>query len=77
VFFRQSAKRQATSLGLAGWARNLADGRVEAAVEGPAEAVAAWLAWCRKGPPAARVDGVQIQDEHPTGEVGFQVLPNP
>lgn len=73
VFFRQSARRQAETLGLTGWVRNLGDGRVEATAEGPAEAIAAWLDWCRQGPPAARVDELRIEDEAPAGEAGFRV----
>ena len=76
VFFRQTARRQAETLGLAGWVRNLPDGRVEAAVEGLGPAVARWLAWCRRGPAGARVDEISTTEEPPAGETGFRVLPN-
>lgn len=68
VFFRESARREAERLGVRGWVRNLPDGRVEALVEGLAEAVDAFIRWCHKGPPAARVDGVTVKDAAPTGE---------
>jgi len=58
VFFRASTAQQATRLGLRGWARNLADGRVEVLAAGSAEALAALEAWLHQGPPAAQVSGV-------------------
>jgi acylphosphatase len=39
VFFRDSCRRLAEQHGVAGWVRNLPDGRVEAVFEGPAEDV--------------------------------------
>jgi acylphosphatase len=59
VFFRQSTRQQAESLGLTGFARNNPDGTVTIEAEGTPEALAALAAWCRKGPPAARVDRVE------------------
>lgn len=70
VFFRESARREAERLGLAGWVRNRSDGSVEALVEGPAERLAAFQAWCREGPPAARVDGVELADPAPDAPLG-------
>lgn len=75
VFYRQSARETAVRLEVAGWARNLADGRVEAVAEGAPEAVDAFVAWCRQGPPAARVEAVEACDEAPAGETKFSVLP--
>ena len=76
VFYRQSARKRAEDLGLSGWVKNLADGRVEGVAEGPQEAVETWLAWCRQGPASARVDAVTVRDEAPTGEAGFRILSN-
>lgn len=61
VSYRYSMGEQARAAGLRGWVRNLRDGRVEAVVQGPAAAVDALLAWCRQGPPEARVDEVLIE----------------
>lgn len=60
VYFRASTRNQAIALGVTGYARNLADGRVEVLVEGKDEAVNKLIAWLAHGPPAARVDAVEI-----------------
>ncbi len=70
VAYRQSAVDEARRLGLAGWVRNLPDGRVEAVAEGGRAQVEALVAWCRRGPRLARVDDVAIQWEEPRGDVG-------
>ena len=72
VFFRQSCRRLAREEGVAGWVRNLCDGRVEACFEGPADAVSRLVTWCGHGPPSARVSAVEVLDEAPVGEVGFR-----
>lgn len=64
VWFRQSTLEQARERALAGWVRNLDDGRVEARLQGPAEAVEAVLVWMRSGgPPAAEVSGLEVAEE--------------
>ncbi len=73
VWFRESCRREATGAGVSGWVRNSADGSVEAVLEGPAAAVDRVVAWCRTGPPSARVDGVEVTPEPPVGERGFRV----
>jgi acylphosphatase len=60
VFFRQSTVDEARRLGLCGWVRNCPDGRVEVEAEGERTKVEALVRWCGRGPPAARVDGVQV-----------------
>jgi acylphosphatase len=73
VWFRESCRDQAQAAGVAGSVRNLADGRVEVVLEGPPAAVDEVVAWCRHGPPRARVDGIEVVDEAPVGEQGFRV----
>jgi acylphosphatase len=68
VAFRAHAVREATRLGVTGWVRNLSDGRVEAVAEGARDAVDAFAAWCRRGPPGARVDGASVAEEPHRGE---------
>ncbi|HEX3715709.1 MAG TPA: acylphosphatase [Trebonia sp.] len=73
VFFRDTCRRLAGQYGVNGWVRNLADGRVEAVFEGPAEDVARLVEWSRDGPPAAAVEDVRVQAETPEGISGFQI----
>jgi len=73
VNFRSSAREEARRLGLAGFARNEPDGSVLIAVEGAEEAVERFVGWCRSGPPAARVDHVEVRPGEPTGVTGFGV----
>jgi acylphosphatase len=70
VFFRANTHRMATSLGLAGWVRNLPDGRVEAVFEGDEKNLAVMLDWCWKGPPYAVVRRADITEEPYTGDYG-------
>lgn len=60
VFYRHSTKTEARTLGLSGWVRNMDDGSVELEVEGPRSDVDKLIAWCRQGPPNARVDNVIV-----------------
>ncbi len=69
VSFRAYTVDEARRLGVAGWVRNLPDGRVEAEAEGDREAVEALVAWCRRGPPAARVEGVEVERKAFGGEL--------
>jgi acylphosphatase len=73
VWFRGATERQARALGVSGWVRNRPDGTVEAVFEGEAGAVARAVAYCRQGPPGARVERVEAFDETPEGLRGFDV----
>jgi acylphosphatase len=61
VFFRASAQQEGQQLGLTGEVRNLPDGCVEAIVEGEKRAVEDFISWCRRGPPSARVEDVEVK----------------
>lgn len=73
VGFRQSCADAARGRRVAGWVRNRRDGSVEAVFEGPEAAVDAMVGWCRTGPPAARVDRVEVTAEEPEQVHGFRV----
>ncbi len=74
VFFRDSARQKAGQLGLAGWVKNLPDGRVEALFEGPPERVREMIEWCKGGPPHATVEDVDAEFEVSGGDLeGFEV----
>jgi acylphosphatase len=62
VGYRAAFLRQAQSLGLAGWVRNRHDGSVEALVAGEAAGLERMTAWARRGPSAAQVDAVTVED---------------
>lgn len=73
VCFRAYTIDEATAAGVAGWVRNTPDGRVEAVFEGEKSAVETMIAWCRHGPPAARVNGVEVVWAEPKGEQSFEI----
>lgn len=68
VYFRQNTKQVADGHGVAGWVRNLPDGRVEAIFEGDEMAVNEVIEWCHVGPPKAKVDDVSVIFHKYTGE---------
>lgn len=55
VWFRQRTKELADRFGLAGWVRNLPDGRVEGFAQGSGPALASLRDWLTRGPPLAQV----------------------
>ncbi|MEO8754190.1 MAG: acylphosphatase [Casimicrobiaceae bacterium] len=65
VGYRDAAVQSAFVHDVAGWVRNRSDGSVEAFVQGTPEAVARYVEWCRRGPPLARVTGVEVVDAIP------------
>jgi acylphosphatase len=74
VFFRDSVRREAARRGVAGWARNCSDGTVEAVFEGPPDAVAALVDFCRAGPGHSEVARLDESSEPAEGLQGFEVL---
>jgi len=72
VGFRYSLTRAAQTQGVAGWARNRADGTLEAVFEGEPEAVASLIHLSREGPRGAQVERVELFDEEPEGLTRFK-----
>lgn len=68
VCFRMYACEEARALGLLGWVRNRPDGTVEVEVEGDERALDSFLAWCRQGPPSAKVIEVVAVFRSPSGK---------
>jgi acylphosphatase len=73
VWFRDSIRQLAESLGVAGWARNRSDGTVELWAEGPDHAVGKLLDYSREGPPRALVERVDVETASPVGHRSFEV----
>lgn len=68
VWFRDSTRREAQSLGLGGHALNLEDGSVEVLACGDEAALDALERWLHRGPPLAEVSCVLAEpadDESP------------
>ncbi len=75
VYYRAATAARAQQLQLRGSVRNLPDGRVEVIAAGDEAAQRELATWLWRGPPAARVDGVQIEERLEPVDEGFVVLP--
>jgi acylphosphatase len=75
VWFRGWTADQARALELNGWVRNRRDGSVEILAEGPEGAVAELVRRCGQGPPAARVEAVEIEAADESVPAGFAQRP--
>jgi len=74
VGFRWFTHDAAAREGIHGWVRNLADGSVEVVAEGDVESVDRLEAALRRGPGAARVTHVEVEEHAPAGRVaGFEI----
>lgn len=71
VFYRDTVRRAALELGVAGHARNMADGTVDCAFEGPREAVEQAIEVAREGSPSALVERLDVEWLDPAGADGF------
>ncbi len=76
VWFRGWTSQQAGRLGLKGWVRNRRDGRVEALIAGPPQAVETMLALFRQGPPMAQVEAIEVSESGEQPPDGFGHKPN-
>ncbi|MDX1516485.1 MAG: acylphosphatase [Woeseiaceae bacterium] len=72
VFFRDSTRRVAESLGLTGHAVNLPNGDVEVLAYGEADALERLQTWLHDGPPMSRVTAVEASDVETPAPTGFR-----
>ena len=73
VGYRYFVLREAERLGVAGFTRNLSDGRVEVVAEGADEALGELETRLRRGPSFAAVEGVDRASIPPRGDAGFHI----
>ncbi|MCS7249693.1 MAG: acylphosphatase [candidate division WOR-3 bacterium] len=75
VFYRDFTRKQAKRFNILGWVRNLLDGRVEVVAEGEEENIKKFIEELKKGPPAARVESIEVKEEEPTLEFDdFEII---
>ena len=68
VGFRAFVAQQAQYLRLAGWVRNVGYSQVEAVAEGRKDILEGFMEVIRRGPPASRVDEMEVEWSPATGE---------
>lgn len=73
VWFRDSTRREAERLGIAGFANNLADGDVQVLAIGDTEALRQLAAWLRDGPPMAQVSDLSWEEVEVEQRTGFTI----
>lgn len=71
AWFAAEARRR----GLRGWVRNRREGTVEAQLRGETDVIDAMVAAAHRGPPAARVDRIEVSEAPDDGGDGFEVWP--
>ena len=73
VWFRDSTRKKAESLGLSGHAINLNDGNVEVLACGDEAAIDQLAGWLQSGPPMAKVTQVIADDAEWEEGAGFRI----
>lgn len=73
VFFRAQTESVAQDLNLGGWVRNCGNGTVEIHAEGSKERLQRFVEWCRKGPPTASVESIDVDWVDNQGMRDFQI----
>jgi len=73
VGFRYFVRKQALTLGLAGYAKNMPDGSVEVVLEGENEAIDMAIDACRVGPPSSSVARIDVEDLQPSNLKSFRI----
>jgi acylphosphatase len=73
VFFRASAKDKADALLVRGFVRNEREGSVYIEAEAEAGVLAAFVAWCRQGPPSAKVERCDVSEGAISNYASFDI----
>ncbi|TDO73020.1 acylphosphatase [Halanaerobium saccharolyticum] len=73
VGFRAFIREQAAVLDIKGWAKNLADGRVEVVIQGQKNNIKQMISKLKEGPSFARVDDFEINDEQVDDYNDFEI----
>ncbi|MBK6827931.1 MAG: acylphosphatase [Chitinophagaceae bacterium] len=73
VYYRQSTRKKALSLGLSGYVQNLPDGSVSILATGNSEQLDELIAWCKIGPTAAIVREVIVKETDLENFEGFEI----
>lgn len=73
VWFRASTREQALRLGVSGYAKNLADGRVEVLAEGHPDALEELSNWLKQGPRLAKVTNLRTEACDPAALTDFSI----
>jgi acylphosphatase len=73
VGYRYFVRREAERLEIAGFTRNLPDGRVEVVAEGRDEDLAAFESRLKEGPAFSEVSNVERVSIAPRGDQGFHI----
>jgi acylphosphatase len=73
VFYRQSTKERALELGISGIVKNLRDGNVQIVATGTDDQLDQLVAWCKQGPPRAKVTAVNVDRVITQEFIGFVI----
>jgi len=74
VFYRATAKDVADLTGVKGWVRNLPNNDVEITATAAEDVLQKFIAWCKQGPPKARVDDVVVEELSIEEFSGFKII---
>ena len=74
VFYRATAKDIADQFGIKGWVRNLPNNNVEITATAAEELLQEFIAWCKEGPPRAKVDDVIVEELNLEEFNGFRII---
>jgi acylphosphatase len=73
VYFRDTTKKEAKKSDICGFVRNEMDGSVYIEAEGEIINLEGFMDWCKKGPAAAKVTGIQIEESAMKGFKDFEI----